>query len=92
MSAKQYRDAFENAVYKNYQAAEYAKVVKGNVENLRLISKQDFFTMNSNGTYKLDPINFAYDGWNEAITYILSTPIDESVSAVEHLIPNTFEE
>lgn len=85
MSAKAYRDAFEDRIYKNYQRAEYAKFAAGNLEEFRLIPKQEFFTMRKNGTYILDPINFAFSGWNDAIDYILSTPIDESVAAVDHL-------
>lgn len=86
MSAKQYREAFEEAIYNKYKEAEMNKYRQGNVEEYRLISKQDFFRMKGDGTYVLEPINFSYSGWNEAIRYILSTPIDESVKAVEHIL------
>lgn len=84
MSASKYRKAFEDATYKEYQMAEFAKFHEGAVDQYYLIPPQEFFKMKPNGTYKLEPLNFAYSGWNNAIAYILSTPVDEAVAAVDH--------
>lgn len=71
MSAKDYREAFEEAVYKQYQIAEYEKFKAGNLQEFRLIPQQEFFKMKLDGTYKLDPVNFAYLGWGACMAFVM---------------------